>query len=125
MTTARASDAYPAPMLDALHRAFSLGELFIPCPQAGKILPSTLRLQFYGLIAALRREGKSELANSLGFYTQSEPPGLWIKLKDRSAFGNLVAAALASNEAPPDGENPPSGELESPEAAFKRLFGEN
>lgn len=93
MTTPRASDAYPAPMLEALNRAFSLGELFIPCP--GSIKPATLRLQFYGLIAALRREGRSELANSLGFYTQSEPPGLWIKLKDLSALGELVSAALA------------------------------
>lgn len=113
MPRPKRSDAYPASMHSALNRALETGELFIPCSPA--IKPNALRLHFYGLIGALRAEGRAEIGDALGFYTQADPPGLWVRLKDLASIGALVADALKTPE-----EIPPP----APESAadlFSRL----
>lgn len=104
-------------MLDALKTTHASGSLFIAWPK-----PNALRLQFYGLSRALRNEGKPELCDGIGFYTQSNPPGLWLRLKDTSDISTAIAAAI--------GENIPTASPSSPvaeaEALLSRLgFSEN
>lgn len=120
MSLPKRSEAYPPSMLLALTRAIDQGELFIPCP--GAIKPKALRLQFYGLVGALRAESKPELANAVGFFPSDDPPGLWLRLRDLSGIGQLVASALGE----PSGENPSSpassSSLEDPEDIFDRIM---
>lgn len=118
MSTPRNSGAYPPAMILALERALDTGEFIIPCP--GKTSPAALRLQFYGLGKTLRREGKPELIDALGFYLQSDPPALLIKVKDLGEISSLVSSAL---EADAPGENLPTS-AESAEAALARILGE-
>ena len=117
MTRPKRSDAYPASMLSALIRALESGEFFIPC-DSPQVKPASLRLHFYGLLGALRNEGKPEFADSLMLVLSSEPPGLWIRGKDLSPIGELVSAALG---AALPGENPPLPE-EDPEDIFDRIM---
>ena len=91
MTRPKFSDKYPPNMLDAMQRAFSLGELVIPTEK-----PQALRLYFYGLGGALRKEGKPELFNALSFSLQAAPPALVISLKENTAFSKSIASALES-----------------------------
>jgi len=114
MSRPKRSDAYPASMLLALEKALETGGLFIPCP--GPIKPPALRLSFYGLIGALRAEGKAELANAVSISLSSEPPGLWLRPRDLSSLGELVSQALEAA-----GENPPS-QPEDPEDIFDRIM---
>ena len=113
MSRPKRSDAYPASMLLALEKALETGGLFIPCP--GPIKPQALRLQFYGLIGALRAEGKTELANAVSIVLSTEPLGIWLRPRDLSSIGELVSQALAS-----PGENPPLPE--DPEDIFDRIM---
>ena len=117
MSTPRASSAFPPLMHDAMQRALDLGEFFIPCP--GKISPAALRLQFYGLISALRAEGKTELGNSLGFYLSADPRGLWLRLKDLGDIGSRISEALKS-----PGENLPASSEDLSDAFDRIMQGE-
>jgi hypothetical protein len=90
-------------MLEALSRVHSLGELFIPW---GK--PAALRLQFYGLARALRSEGKPEIVDSVGFYVQTSPPGLILRLKDSTDLSAAISGALEKA-----GESLPSETLDA------------
>lgn len=112
MTRPKRSDAYPASMLSALIRALESGELFIPC--SPQVKPASLRLHFYGLLGALRLEGKPEFSDSLMLVVSADPPGMWIRTKELGPIGELVASALK-------GDNPPPSE-EDPEDIFDRIM---
>lgn len=110
MTRAKNTTAYPSLMLTGLERAVDLGELVIPTAA-----PSALRLQYYGLIGALRHEGKTELADLVSFHIQHDPSALVIRLKDTAGIMQDLAAALG---APPQ----PSASEEAA-AALDRILG--
>lgn len=121
MATPRGSSAYPAPLMAALTRALSGEEILIPCPDADGIKPNTLRLQFYGLMGALKREGKGEYSETLLLTLQAEPPALRLTWRDSGRIGALVARAL---EAPPtpEGDFPLPTESDDAAAAFARIM---
>lgn len=114
MSLPRSSLAYPSQLLDAVSLAATRGELVIPTPK-----PSALRLQLQGLRGALRREGKAEIIDSVGFYIQSNPSALVIRLKENTELALDVSAALAAAQS----NNPPVSATEQAEAAISRLFG--
>lgn len=95
MPSPRASSAYPYPMLRALERAVETGELFIPCDDT--IKPNNLRLQFYGLLGALKREGKPEFGETLQLTLATDPPGLRLAWRDTGKIGALVQRALEAD----------------------------
>ena len=109
MSTPLNSAAYPAAFLDALAQAGEKGSLSIPCPK-----PAALRLRFYGLVGALRKEGKPEIVENLGFYIRENPLRLDIVRKSLDDEAALVAAALGSSPSASD----PAAE------ALKRILGE-
>lgn len=109
MSTPLSSAAYPAAFFEALAQAGEKGSLSIPCPN-----PAAMRLRFYGLVRALRKEGKPELVENLGFYIRENPPRLEILRKSLDDEAALVAAALGS----PQSEADPAAE------ALKRILGE-
>lgn len=111
MTRPKFSDKYPPNMLDAMQRAFDLGELVIPTDK-----PQALRLYFYGLGGALRREGKPELFNALAFSLQDNPPALVITLRENTDFSLAIASALNSS--------PVASAASEAEATLARLLGE-
>ncbi len=74
-------------MLEALSAARRLGQLRIPT-----VTPHALRLRFYGLKAALRRENREELCEDLVFLL--EPDAIIIQTNTNSALSLDVAAAL-------------------------------
>ena len=100
-------------MLDALERAFSQGELVIPTEK-----PAALRLHFYGLGGALRKEGKSEIFDGIAFLIRKDPSRLILSLREQTQFGEEVARALAGGNSPPQ-ESPTS----EAEAALARILG--
>lgn len=106
MPTPRDSAAYPASFLVALHRALETGAVEIPCPPSDGVNPDALRLQFYGLLSALAREGKPEMKEMLTIITRKDPPLMRIEWRDTARMGSLVARYL---------ETPSNG---------SRLFGE-
>ena len=112
MPSPRASSAYPASLLAALHHAMDTGELFIPCPPSEGIKPNNLRLQFYGLLSALKREGQPELGEALTLTLSEEPPGIRIAWRDTGKIGALVAKALQEAGASTD---------EAEDALFSKL----
>lgn len=120
MATPRGSSAYPAPLMAALTRAMAGEEILIPCPDADGIKPNTLRLQFYGLMGALKREGKGEYSETLLLTVQAEPPALRLAWRDSGRIGALVARALEA--APSEGEIPPPTESDDAAAAFARIM---
>lgn len=116
MPPPRASNAYPVEFRAALNRAIGQGELFIPHPK-----PAAFRLQLYGFTSALRRDGEPELADSCSFYLQSDPPGVWIKLKESTDFAKTIRAALggvSSSEVTPRENAPAQSEMD---ALFNRI----
>lgn len=94
MPTPRASAAYPASFLVALHRALETGAVEIPCPPSKDVNPDALRLQFYGLLSALAREGKPEMKEMLTIITKKDPPLMRIEWRDTARMGALVATTL-------------------------------
>jgi len=102
MPAPRASSAYPASLLAALHHAMDTGEIFIPCPPSEGIKPNNLRLQFYGLLSALKREGQPELGEALTLTLSNDPPGIRVAWRDTGKIGALVAAALQAAGASTD-----------------------
>jgi hypothetical protein len=107
-------------MLEAMQRAAEEGEFRIPCG-SGKISPSALRLQFYGLCRALRLENKPELPEALGFYLDAPGNALVIRLKDIGEISDVVSAALAGGN---PSEASPSPIADSAAAMLSRILGE-
>lgn len=119
MPSPRASSAYPASMLQALLLAAETGEFFIPCDDGTK--PNNLRLQFYGLLGALKREGRGELRETLLLTLTTEPPGLLIAWRDAGKIGALVQRAIDAHHEIPAGDTAPDNDAA---AALKRILGE-
>ena len=117
MSLPRSSTAYPPSFLEAVSRAFSLGEITIPTEK-----PKALRLQFQGLRGALRRENRADVIDSVMFCVQENPPALIIRSRDASEAALDVSKALAGIPA----ENPPSlPSTDSAEDALDRILGKS
>lgn len=104
MTRPRLTSRYPASFLAAVERTISLGEITIPSEK-----PDQLRAQFYGFLAALRKEGKTELADAVALFIKDN--SLVLKHRDQTPAALEVAAALESLPTTPD----------DPEDVFARL----
>lgn len=133
MPTPLHTAAYPLVMLDAITRVCANGQpLEIPTKT-----PVRTRLQFHGLKAALRREGKPELADPWAIsIPKDEPPRIVIYLRENSELASEVALALSHIVKPkprveptPEDDSiffppaPPVITPESAENAFNRIMG--
>lgn len=130
MPTPLHASAYPLVMLDAITRVCASGEpLEIPTQN-----PTRTRLQFHGLKAALRREGKAELADPWAIsIPKDNPPRIVIYLRENSQLAAEIGAALGNSIAAQPAPNPflddlpvPKTEqkpVEEAEAAFRRILG--
>lgn len=105
MSTPKHSAAYPPAMLAAVDRAIALGKFSIPSTSPGK-----LRLNFYGLASALRRENASGEIDKVSFHLV--PGGLEIRLKADENIMQDLENALGAMPAPAD---------ETADALFSRL----
>ena len=86
MSTPKSSTAYPPAMLAAVDRAIALGKFSIPSAS-----PGNLRLNFYGLLAALRRDNAATEIERVSFHLVGE--SLEIRLKaDEDIMQDLDAA---------------------------------
>lgn len=100
-------------MLEALTHAQETGFLRIPCEN-----PAYLRLRFYGLLKALRKEGKTELADGLIFRIPKNTPELVIEATGATPLDATITAAIkaAGREIP---QTSPSFDAE---AALERIL---
>lgn len=105
MSTPKSSGAYPPSMLAAVDRAIALGKFLIPSANPGK-----LRLNFYGLLAALRRENAAENIERVSFHLVSD--GLELRLKADEDIMRDLDAALGAMPIPAD---------DAAEGVFSRL----
>lgn len=87
MTRPRLVTRYPTSFLTACETALARGSLRIPSAK-----PSQLRAQFYGFLAALRRDGKSELADSIALFLEDD--ALILRPRDKTPAALEVDAAL-------------------------------
>jgi hypothetical protein len=115
MPLPRNSNAYPLEFREALIQAISKGELFIPNEK-----PSFLRLQLYGYTSALRREDTPELADACSFFISKTPPGLWIRLKEKTESAKSIRAAIDLAGVGNTTQIPP--ELNDDDSEIDRLF---
>lgn len=116
MSLPKTSTAYPSAFIKAISRAYSEGSLFIPHPK-----PLALRLQFQGLRGALRKEGSADLIDALSFHTQTNPPGLTLRLRETSPDALAIEAALGDDSPSPD--SPPLPSSIDAESALNRILG--
>lgn len=114
MTKPKSTAAYPAIMTQAMLAAADRGELFIPTDK-----PAALRLEYYGLTGAMRKEGKTELPDLLTFVISSEPSGLLIRIRDNGPLMDDIARALGAAATPVK----PSTSILDAEAALERILG--
>jgi len=90
MTRPLQVNRYDSSLLLALATAQRLGEFFIPSDK-----PSALRLEFYGLCGALRKENRPEACDGLKFFLKQD--GLLIK-RGATEVVDAVKAALNAAE---------------------------
>lgn len=119
MSKPRTSTAYPA-HLQAMQRAFSLGELIIPTDN-----PLRLRLEFQGLRGALRKEKNSEIIDSLGFFIQKDPPALILRSYEATKSASDIFAALAETPSTSSPVLSLSDTARAAEDALDRLLGKS
>ena len=105
-------EAYPPAMLAALQRTLETGGFLFPIPPSLK--PKAVHLRFMGLLGALRKTGRSELANVI-IRIQADPPALVFSLPENDTLNDALLSALGDDSPQTD---------ESAEAALKRILGE-
>jgi hypothetical protein len=93
MSTPKDPAAYPPAMLAAVDRAIALGKFSVPTTN-----PAKLRLQFYGLASALRRENRAGEIDRVSFHIV--PDGLEIRLKADEDIMRALDAALGGDTLP-------------------------
>lgn len=94
MTQTKSLDSYPPVFAAAVKRAFERGEFIIPTRTASA---TTLRMQLFGYLRALRAAGQGEMADAI--YIQDLPDKAGIKLihRESSPVALDIAAALGEN----------------------------
>ena len=97
MSTPKDPSAYPPAMLAAVDRAIALGKFSIPTAN-----PAKLRLQFYGLVSALRRENRASEIDRVSFHLT--PDGLEIRLKADEDIMRALDAALGGKTPSPSSD---------------------
>ena len=115
MSLPKTTDSYPPEMMDALKRAHAEGHVIIPTKT-----PHQMRFQFNGLRAALRKEGRGEIADQVSFHVspkdETENPWFAIRLRSASPVVSDIAAALKTAE-------PAASAIEDAEASLNRILG--
>ena len=100
MPPPKSLDSFPPVFAAAVQRAFSRGEFTIPAQASSG---TTLRMQMFGYLRALRANGQSELADAI--YIQDLPGKTGIKLIHRESSPAALDIAAALGENSPE-ENP-------------------
>lgn len=98
MPPPKSLDSYPAVFALAVRRAWENGEFAIPAKAAAS---TTLRLQFYGYLRAMRAAGQAEMADAV--YIENLPHNGGIKLinKESMPAARDIAAALGETRKSP------------------------
>ena len=110
MPTPTRSDSYPPAMFAALDHARAHGSFLIPTQT-----PAALRLQFYGLKFALKREEKASETGINGISFILKPEGLLLRSIENAPFALEIEAALKA-------EGAKSNPINDAEAALDRIL---
>ena len=112
MTFPSSSGRFPPEFEVAFRAAGARGELFIPSAS-----PHALKCKLWAFQRALRKEGKTELADSIQICPS--PGGLTLKHRSLSKEGLEVSAALSALEG--EGDSPPPPPLPSDDSLERFL----